>query len=76
MSRSKLCTVFKKETGESVGAYVRRRRIERARDLLADSPLSIAQVSERLGYPSQAAFAQAFKQAVGVSPNAWRAGAR
>ena len=72
-SRSKLCATFKAETGESVGAYVRRRRAERACDLLADSSLSMAQIAERLGYPQQAAFAQAFRQTTGLSPTAWRA---
>lgn len=72
-SRSKLCATFKIETGESVGAYVRRRRTERACDLLADSSLSMAQIAERLGYPQQAAFAQAFRRTIGLSPTAWRA---
>ena len=71
-SRSKLCATFKAQTGESLGAYIRRRRMERAQDLLADSSLTIAQVAERLGYPQQAAFAQAFKQYTGMTPTAWR----
>ena len=71
-SRSKLCATFKAQTGESLGAYIRRRRMERAQDLLADSSLTIAQVAERLGYPQQAAFAQAFKQHTGTTPTAWR----
>lgn len=71
-SRSKLCATFKAQTGESLGAYIRRRRMERAQDLLADSSLTIAQVAERLGYPQQAAFAQAFKQHTGMTPTAWR----
>lgn len=71
-SRSKLCATFKAQTGESLGAYIRRRRMERAQDLLADSALTIAQVAERLGYPQQAAFAQAFKQYTGTTPTAWR----
>ena len=71
-SRSKLCATFKAQTGESLGAYIRRRRMERAQDLLADSALTIAQVAERLGYPQQAAFAQAFKQHTGTTPTAWR----
>lgn len=71
-SRSKLCATFKVQTGESLGSYIRRHRMERARDLLADSPLTIAQVAERLGYPQQAAFAQAFKQYTGMTPTAWR----
>ena len=72
-SRSKLCAAFKAETGESIGAYVRRRRTERACDLLAGSSLPVGQIAERLGYPQQAAFAQAFKQETGLSPTAWRA---
>lgn len=71
-SRSKLCATFKAQTDESLGAYIRRRRMERAQDLLADSSLTIAQVAERLGYPQQAAFAQAFKQHTGTTPTAWR----
>lgn len=71
-SRSKLCATFKAQTGESLGTHIRRRRMERAKDLLADSALTIAQVAERLGYPQQAAFAQAFKQHTGTTPTAWR----
>lgn len=71
-SRSKLCATFKAQTGESLGAYIRRRRMERAQELLADSSLTIAQVAERLDYPQQAAFAQAFKQYTGTTPTAWR----
>lgn len=73
VSRSKLCATFKSQTGEALGAYVRRRRTERAEDLLGDGSISIAQVAERLGYPQQAAFAQAFRSMEGMSPSEWRA---
>ena len=72
-SRSKLCAVFKAETGESLGAYIRRRRTERAQDLLGNSSLSVAQIAELLGFAQQAAFTHAFKQATGFSPSTWRA---
>lgn len=72
VSRTRLCAVFKQETGESIGAFARRRRIERAMDLLADGQRSAAEVARELGYPQQAAFSQAFKQATGLSPTAWR----
>ena len=72
-SRSKLCAVFKAETGESLGAYIRRRRTERAEDLLGNSSLSVAQIAGLLGFAQQSAFAHAFKQATGLSPSAWRA---
>ena len=72
VSRSKLCATFKHETGEGLAAYARRRRIERAHELLADSGLSIAEIAVQLGYQRQSAFSQAFKQACGISPTAWR----
>ena len=72
-SRSKLCAVFKAETGESLGAYIRGRRTERAKDLLGNSSLSVAQIAELLGFARQAAFTHAFKQTTGFSPSAWRA---
>ncbi len=72
VSRSKLCAVFKQETGESIGAYTRRRRIERAQEMLADKRLSMAQIAQKLGFAHQAAFTQAFKQATGETPSAFR----
>lgn len=72
VSRSKLCAVFKRETGEGLAAYARRRRIERARELLAESNLSVAEIATRLGYRRQSAFSQTFKQACGISPTIWR----
>ena len=72
VSRSKLCAVFKSETGEGFAAYARRRRIERACELLADERLSITQIAAQLGYPRQSAFSQAFRELRGESPKAWR----
>ena len=74
VSRSKLCATFRAETGETVAAYVRRRRAERAETLLERRGLSIGEVASRLGYPSAGAFAQAFRAATGTSPTEWREG--
>ena len=73
VSRSKLCATFKQETGEAVGAYVRRRRCERACELLSGTALTLSEIAGRLGYASPAAFTQAFKQQMGETPSAWRA---
>lgn len=72
VSRSKLCATFRQETGEAVGAYVRRRRGERAEELLGDAGLEVGEVARRLGYPSAAAFSQAFRTSHGMSPSDWR----
>lgn len=73
VSRSKLCATFRQETGEAVGAYVRRRRGERAEELLGDASLEVGEVARRLGYPSAGAFCQAFRASHGMSPSDWRA---
>ena len=72
VSRSKLCATFRQETGEAVGASVRRRRGERAEELLAGGGATVAEVAARLGYPSAAAFSQAFRASHGMSPSDWR----
>lgn len=72
VSRSKLCATFRQETGEAVGTYVRRRRGERAEELLAAGGLEVGEVARRLGYPSAGAFCQAFRVSHGMSPSDWR----
>lgn len=72
MSRSHLCSVFRHETGMSIGSYIRSLRLERARSLLEDGRFSVAEISRTLGYPSPSAFTHAFSDAVGMSPRAWR----
>ena len=72
VSRSKLCATFRQETGEAVGTYVRRRCGERAEELLAGGGATVAEVAARLGYPSAAAFSQAFRTSHGMSPSDWR----
>jgi AraC-like DNA-binding protein len=45
---------------------------ERAKNLLSSSALSIAQISDRLGYAEPAVFSRAFRQWTGVAPGRWR----
>lgn len=57
---------------ESVGDLVRRKRLERARQILVDAgqaSLPVKEVAFRTGFRTQAHFATAFKQIYGVSPS-------
>jgi AraC-like DNA-binding protein len=49
-------------------------RLERARALLADPTLSVAQVAQRLGYRDAANFSRAFRRQTGMPPSAFRRG--
>ena len=61
-----LTTLFKKETGTSLGSCIIERRIEEAKRLLEHSSLSVAAIGERVGYPEPSQFSRLFRKRVGV----------
>ena len=64
---------------KSVSAHVRAKRLQRARDDLADERLrqrSISEIATRNGFADQSSFATCFKNKFGVSPRSVRAAAR
>lgn len=67
-----LSNLFKKTLGQTITEYIQKVRIDRARELLRDSSLAIADVAEQVGYTDIKYFAQVFKKATGVTPNAFR----
>jgi AraC-like DNA-binding protein len=64
--------LFKKITGATPHAYLASLRIERARRLLAESDLPIAEVGAEVGYASQSHFTKIFREATGMTPKAFR----
>jgi AraC family transcriptional regulator of arabinose operon len=64
--------IFRSRMNVSPGEYRIRRRIERARELLANPELSVRAISEILGYPNPYSFSTQFKHAVGLSPLGFR----
>lgn len=59
--------------GETLGDYLRRRRLEVAAVRLAGQPrLAVTQVALSVGFGSTEAFARAFKTRFGSTPTAWR----
>jgi AraC-like DNA-binding protein len=73
-SRSVLGERFRQLLGQSPMAYVAEWRMQIAANLLRTTALRLADVAERSGYGSEAAFSRAFHRHLGVSPAAWRAG--
>lgn len=70
--KSSLSAIFKTETGQSVGAYVKGMRMQRAAELLRKPGMSIAEISEAVGYPRLSSFSTAFKQYFGTEPSQYR----
>ena len=55
-------------------AYVTRWRMQMAVGVLRDEGATVAELADRLGYRSEAAFSRAFKRVVGVAPGVVRRG--
>ena len=72
LSRSHFARAFKKATGLPPHRWLLDRRIERARELLLNSPLPIADVADLCGFADQSHFTRVFTNALGVSPGEWR----
>ena len=62
-------------TGETLGDFVRRRRLEVAAQRMAAQPrLPVTDVALAVGFGSSEAFSRAFKQRFGQTPTEWRHG--
>jgi AraC-like DNA-binding protein len=63
---------FKKETGCTITRFIKEKKIERAKFLLASSKLSILQIGENLGFCNNSYFIKTFRQVVGMTPGEYR----
>ena len=64
---------FREQLARSPLEEIRRVRVDRAKQLLAQSELSMPQVAERCGFATAAWFSSAFRALVGETPSAYRA---
>jgi len=72
MSRWHWHRVYAAMRGETVTAAVRRLRLQRAADLLANSADSIEEVARRSGYDNLQSFTRIFAEAYGMPPARYR----
>jgi LacI family transcriptional regulator len=72
MSRRGLHQAFLEYVGRPPGQELQRLRIERAKRLLAQTELKMAEVAERCGYQSPNSFWFAFRHNTGLSPKNFR----
>jgi transcriptional regulator GlxA family with amidase domain len=63
---------FREETGQSPGAWVRSRRVDRARELLESRDLSVDEVARRAGLGSGSNLRHHLRRGVGMSPSSYR----
>jgi len=73
LSRFHFIRCFRQSTGVSPGAAIRRRQIERAKQLLVERDWPMDKIASSLGYAGAPSFVTAFRRETGRSPGAWRA---
>lgn len=64
--------LFKAKTGNSIVEYITLLRIERAKELLQTTALSVQKVAEEVGYDNYSYFTRLFKKKMKLSPNQFR----
>ena len=71
-SVSRISSIFKKETGDSIIHYLNNLRIQKACEYISSGDKSIMQISEMLSYDSVQYFSTQFKKAIGITPAQFR----
>lgn len=72
MNPNYISTLIKDETGTTFTKIITQKRMDRAKELLTENKMPIAQIAEKLGYQSTISFHRTFKQTTGVTPGEYR----
>ena len=64
--------LFQKEIGILFSDYINNFRINKAKDLLANTSLKASEIGELVGYSNKNYFYRKFKSIVGITPSEWR----
>ena len=64
--------LFKQTTGISPHQFILQLKIERAKQLINKTQLSLTEIAYELGFTDQAHFSNAFKKIIGVAPRQYR----
>lgn len=76
VSTSQLHSLFTETLGTSPMEYVRRSRMESAKQMLMNTSLPLHEIAEKIGYQDQSQLSRAFQQLEGISPSLYRRNSR
>ena len=71
-SYSRLSTLFKQYTGQTIINYLKELKLLRAKELLRNTNKSIAEIAIDLNYESVSSLQHNFKKAIGLTPSEFR----
>ena len=72
LSRASLFNKMKSITGAGAKEYITKIRLEKAKRLITETNLTIAEVSDQTGFASQSYFSTAFKNYTGITPSQYK----
>ncbi|KAA3451592.1 AraC family transcriptional regulator [Mesorhizobium sp. SARCC-RB16n] len=72
LSRMHFAAQFRAATGIRPHEFLLRRRIERAKEMLAKTQTPLVEIALSIGFQTQSHFSVVFKRFVGETPNRWR----
>jgi len=70
--KNSVITIFRRETGLTPGAFVRKLKLEQAQRLLLESSLPVTQIALECGFGSYTNFYRSFQKRFSCSPGQWR----
>lgn len=68
LSCSHFCCLFKTQIGRPPGQFIKMLRLQKARELLEDSPRSVKQIMATVGYNDKSDFCHDFRKVYGHTP--------
>lgn len=72
MSRSNLLRKIKKETELSASQFIRQVRLEKGKELLDETELTVSEISYQVGFSNNSYFIKCFREQYGLSPGEYR----
>ena len=74
LSEYRLRKGFREVFEASIGAYLRKKRMERAAEILRSEDWGISAIADEVGFLNASRFAEAFRNEFGVNPSDYREG--
>ena len=72
MTNKYLSALLKQETGMTALEWIERYVVLYAKGCLSSTTMTVQEISDELGFPSQSVFGKYFKRVEGLSPKAYR----
>ena len=72
LSKYHFARAFKQSAGVPPHTYLIKRRVERARELLSDTSMPLAEVALVAGFSNQSHFTCRFREQIGMTPSSYR----